>query len=143
MDGSDLIIEAATDEVKPGEAGSSLVVVRTETGRRIVRAAMAAGYLELTPAEAWKVEASQKNLVRKKGAIWGRLLALRLLGLPVPQFASRGLFRLWLRLPLMEKIRCTAGTVRRVLKRGYFRPEPSAPVNPRVAPLAELAMTPK
>ncbi|MCX7867434.1 MAG: Coenzyme F420 hydrogenase/dehydrogenase, beta subunit C-terminal domain [Limisphaera sp.] len=47
--------------------GFSLVVVRTERGRQILHEAMKAGYLDLRPAEAWKLRKSQAGLARKKG----------------------------------------------------------------------------
>ncbi|MCX6906474.1 MAG: Coenzyme F420 hydrogenase/dehydrogenase, beta subunit C-terminal domain [Verrucomicrobia bacterium] len=109
-------------EVKPGEAGSSLLIVRTELGRGIVREAMEAGYLELTPAEPSKVVASQKNLINKRRTIWGRRLAFRAFGLPVTRLRGFPLFRLWLRLSFKEKLKSTLGTARRILQRGYCRP---------------------
>ncbi len=108
-------------EVREGEAGSSLVLVRTETGRRIVREAMAAGYVDLQPAEPWKVLESQKNLFEKRGAIWGRVRTLRAFGLPAPKLTGFFLFENWRRLSLEDKLRSTFGTARRILSRGYFR----------------------
>lgn len=109
-------------EPKPGDEGSSLVVVRTERGREFLKAAREAGYLQLTPAETWKLERSQEGLIRKRGSVWGRLLALRLLGAPVPKFPGKSLFRSWLKLPLGEKLKSTVGTVRRVISRGWRKP---------------------
>lgn len=109
-------------EVRPGEAGSSLVIVRTEKGRQFLRDAIAAGYLELTPADGAKLINSQKNLIRKKGAVWGRLVAMRLMGLPTPRHTGYHLFRNWLRLSLREQLASVVGTARRVLARGYHRP---------------------
>jgi coenzyme F420 hydrogenase subunit beta len=107
------------DGVNPG---SSLVVVRTERGREIVRQAMAAGYLELKRAEAWKLDQSQRNLAGKKAAVWGRLCAMQWFGLPVPSFPGAALFRCWLRLPLKEKMKSTVGTARRIFQRKLYRP---------------------
>lgn len=101
--------------------GFSLVVVRTERGREIVRQAMEAGYLSLTPAEPWKLAKSQTGLANKKAAVWGRLLAMRLFGLPVPRFANAPLFACWLRLPFKEKLKSTLGTARRIFQRKLYR----------------------
>ncbi|MEI6673581.1 MAG: Coenzyme F420 hydrogenase/dehydrogenase, beta subunit C-terminal domain [Verrucomicrobiota bacterium] len=106
--------------------GSSLVVVRTEAGRRLVRDAMAAGYLELTRTTVEKVVASQRNLLLKRGAVWGRLMSMRVLGLPTPTHAGSGLFGSWLQLSLREKVRSTLGTVRRILAHRYHKPNSSA-----------------
>ena len=102
--------------------GFSLVVVRTEQGRQIVRGAIAAGYLNLKPAEPWKLAKSQKNLLGKKAAVWGRLLAMRMCGLPVPKFVGTNLFSCWIKLPQTEKLRSTLGTLRRILKRKLYKP---------------------
>ena len=112
---------------QPGDEGSSLVVVRTEAGRRLVHGAIAAGYLNLKSSSVENVVASQRNLLAKKGAVWGRLATMRMMGLPVPGHAGYGLYRQWLKLPIAEKARSTFGTLRRILSRGFLRPLPTTP----------------
>lgn len=112
-------------EVKLGEPGSSLVVVRTELGRRMLHAAMEAGFLSLTRIDESKLLGSQKNLIHKKGAVWGRLLAMRLLGIPAPRHRGYKLFAMWQLLSLRDKASSIFGTVRRILQRGYRKPENS------------------
>jgi coenzyme F420 hydrogenase subunit beta len=102
--------------------GFSLVIARTERGREILRGARASGYLNLQPAERWKLERSQSGLVLKKGAVWGRRLALRLMGLPVTRCHGLNLFHCWRKLSLVEKLRSVVGTLRRVLVRRLYRP---------------------
>jgi coenzyme F420 hydrogenase subunit beta len=109
-------------EVKLGEPGSSLVVVRTETGRRILQGAIDAGYVELKPADPDKLLRSQEGLFEKRGAIWGRIATLRMFGLPVPKLRGFSLFKNWLRLSMEDKLRSTFGTARRILKRKYLKP---------------------
>ena len=109
-------------EVIAGEPGSSLILVRTETGRRILREAMAAGCLSLQSAEPWKLMRSQKNLLAKRGAIGGRVAMMKLLGLPVPQLRGFSLFQNWRRLSFGEKLRSTLGTIRRIITRRYHSP---------------------
>jgi coenzyme F420 hydrogenase subunit beta len=104
------------------ELGSSLVVVRSELGRRIVRAAMQAGYLQLAPAEPWKLAKSQENLTNKRCTIWGRRLAFKLAGLPLTQLRGLPLFRLWLSLSFKGKLRSIFGTLQRILQRKYYLP---------------------
>jgi coenzyme F420 hydrogenase subunit beta len=120
-------------EVQNGEAGSSLVVVRTERGREIIRAAIAAGYFSLQPAPPQRVLDSQRNLLAKRGAIWGRVAALRALGLPAPELHGFELFKNWRRLSLNDKLRSTFGTLRRILARKYYRPlklKPTSVISP-------------
>lgn len=107
------------DGVNPG---SSLVVVRTQRGKTILRDAIDAGYLSLQRAEEWKLTRSQHGLLEKKGAVWGRLLAMRLCGLPVPNYVGSSLFQCWLRLPLTQQLRSVLGTVRRVMTRRLYEP---------------------
>ncbi len=121
-------------EVRDGEPGSSLVVVRTERGREILRGALAAGYVTLTPATPRKLLDSQRNLINKRAAIWGRLWAFRLFGLPTPDLKGFSLFRNWRQLPLKEKLRSTLGTVRRIITRRYYRPLNIADANGPVLP---------
>lgn len=109
----------APDGEKPG---FSLVVARTERGREVVAGAVAAGYLTLQPAENWKLVKSQSGLLAKKGAVWGRRLVTRLLGLPVTRFEGLALWHCWRLLPVAEQLRSTLGTVRRVLTRGLHQP---------------------
>ncbi len=108
--------------VEDDEPGLSLVVVRTERGRAIVRAAMASGHVDLRIVPPEVLHSSQQELQRKRGAIWGRLLTMRVLGVPAPRFTGFSLFRNWLRIPARDKLRSFAGTARRVILRGYHRP---------------------
>jgi coenzyme F420 hydrogenase subunit beta len=103
------------------EAGSSLILVRTEVGRQLLRKAREAGYVQIEPRDASVALQSQANLIRKRGAVWGRVLTLRLLGLPAPHLRGFSMFENWLRLSLLEKIQSTAGTARRVLRRRLLR----------------------
>ncbi|MEM6656509.1 MAG: Coenzyme F420 hydrogenase/dehydrogenase, beta subunit C-terminal domain [Pseudomonadota bacterium] len=96
--------------------GFSLLVARTKLGREIVEGAIAAGYLDATPAETWKLDKSQDGLLRKKGAIWGRRLAHRLFFLPNTKFRELDLFGVWRTLTLRQKLGSTIGTAVRIIK---------------------------
>ena len=108
----------APDGENPGE---SLVVVRTRRGMELLRGAMEEGYLELRPAEPWKLIESQRGLIAKKKAVCGRLLAVRLFGLPVPRFKGGRLLECWMGLSAKDKTRSILGTVRRILVRKLYR----------------------
>ena len=120
---------------KDERSSLSLVIVRTETGRRILQGAIEAGYVKLTPAEPWKLIESQKNLMNKRGAIGGRVTALKALGLPGSAIARLSLFKNWRRLGFGEKMRSTLGTARRAISRGYYRPLVLKNGNPQKTPL--------
>ena len=117
--------------------GSSIIVVRTERGRQIIRGALEAGYLEIGPAELWKLEKSQKNLIKKKAEIWGRLVAMRLAGLKAPRFRKIYLFRCWWKLPVYRKIASVCGTLRRIFtkkirRRQILESSSAVPVKPAI-----------
>jgi coenzyme F420 hydrogenase subunit beta len=107
-----------------GNPGRSIVIVRTPRGREIVRRAMAANYVQLTPATAENILAAQPNLLQKRKELLGRLLGLRLFLVPVPRFRGFSLFQGWMRLPLLQKGRSFLGTVKRVMTRGLWRRRP-------------------
>ena len=102
--------------------GFSLVVARTRKGKEIIDGAIASGYLKLTKAEPWKLEKSQLGLLDKKGSVWGRRLAMRLIGMPVTEFAGMDLFHCWKRLGFNAKLKSTFGTMRRLIQRKLYRP---------------------
>jgi coenzyme F420 hydrogenase subunit beta len=109
-------------EIKEGEQGYSLVLVRTERGRQILHGAIRDGYVTLERADPLILEASQKNLLMKRGAIWGRLLVMKAFGIPTPRLNGFSLFENWLTLPTKEKARSILGTARRIIQRKYYKP---------------------
>jgi coenzyme F420 hydrogenase subunit beta len=105
-------------EVAEGDPGRSLILARTERGRRAIQAALESGYIVATPAEDWKLPASQTGFVGLRGSIWGRLLALRIMRIPVPRLRGYSLFKHWVfRIGVSEKIKCILGAMRRVKSR--------------------------
>lgn len=117
--------------------GSSLIVVRTERGRSILRSAIADGYVDLKPAETWKINRSQDGLRKKKASIWGRHLAMALWGMPRTRFHNAHLFPCWKKLGFREKLSSVLGTLRRIQQRRLYRlnsltHSASVPVKPAV-----------
>jgi coenzyme F420 hydrogenase subunit beta len=80
-------------EVKPGESGQSLVVVRTERGRAIVRRAIESGTMVIEKVDPQRLPDSQPNLLATRGAVWGRSLGSRLTGMPAPRYHRMAMFR--------------------------------------------------
>jgi coenzyme F420 hydrogenase subunit beta len=115
--------------IPPDEPGRSLIVARTERGRRILREAIDAGYLTAERVSHDLLPASQPNLLRTRGAVWGRLVGLRLMGAATPRFDRLPMFHLWLRqLSVSEKAQSFLGTVRRVFRKGLRRRVPVEPL---------------
>lgn len=104
--------------IQPGEAGSSLIVTRTEKGASFVRAAIASGYLVASEVDPALLPASQPSLLKTRGAMWGRIAGIRLVGGRGPRYIRLPTFRFWLReLTLKEKLVSVAGTIRRYFEK--------------------------
>ena len=100
------------------DPGRSLIVARTERGKRIVEAAIAAGRLDVVPVDPEVVALSQPNLARTRGAVFGRVLVSRALGAAAPRYRRLPPFHLWLReLTFREKAQSVVGTARRVFRK--------------------------
>ena len=105
-------------KVEPGEPGSSLIVVRTERGRRILQAAAASGHIFLKNRDESLLPRSQPNLLGTRAGLWARLLTMRILGAKPPRFEGFPMFVFWLReLTLREKVSSFTGTVKRVFRK--------------------------
>jgi coenzyme F420 hydrogenase subunit beta len=61
-------------EIPEDEPGQSLVVVRTERGRKILHSAKEAGYVYLKPADSTALVDSQKNLLEKRESHLGKIV---------------------------------------------------------------------
>ena len=109
-------------EVRDGEGGSSLVLVRTERGRKILQGAMTEGYVQLTRVPHGLLEASQRNLLQKRRSVWGRILAMKAMLVPFPEMKGFHLFSNWLDGDLGSKARSVIGTAKRIVVRGYHKP---------------------
>lgn len=104
------------------EAGRSLIVARSVRGLRLIEAAIAAGVLVATPEPRDAIGRAQPNLKASQGAVWGRRLAMRLAGLPVPADRGLPLFAAWRALPVRAKLSSVAGTLRRIWRNRLWRP---------------------
>lgn len=110
-------------EIPPDEPGRSLILVRTERGRRMLRAALDAGVIVAEPVGGEILEASQPNLLRTRGAIWARILFTRLFGAAAPRYRGFPMFRYWWReLTAREKLQSVVGSVRRVFRKKLRTP---------------------
>jgi coenzyme F420 hydrogenase subunit beta len=113
--------DAWDQKIPDDDQGHSLVLVRTERGRKILHSAREAGFVHLKRIDPGRLVDSQINLLEKRGAIWGRLLAMKLFGLPIPKLLGFSLHENWRKLPLEAKLRSTIGTARRIITRRYYR----------------------
>jgi coenzyme F420 hydrogenase subunit beta len=108
-----------------GDQGTSLILVRTERGKEILRRAVAAKYVVVAPAGPSAVLAAQSSLLQRRRELFGRLLAMRLLGIPTPKFRRFSLLHSWVRLPLVRQVRTITGTLRRAIVRRWWKRRPT------------------
>jgi coenzyme F420 hydrogenase subunit beta len=108
--------------IEAGEQGHSLVLVRTELGRKMLSGAIEFGAVKLKRVNPSVLEASQRDMPLKRGAVWGRILAMKSFGIPSPTLNGFFLFKNWQRLTLKDKARSILGTARRIVQRGYYKP---------------------
>ena len=100
--------------------GLSLVIARTERGRRILRGAIDAGYVILSAASSKEVFAAQTNLLQRRRELFGRLFALAAFGVPYPRLNGFSLLHSWLQLSLGIKVKTIIGTARRIIRRRLY-----------------------
>ena len=107
-----------------GDPGRSLILVRTPRGQEVLRRAIDAGYVSAVPTNAAQVLSAQSNLLARRREIFGRLLGMKLLGVPSPRLDGFSLLRSWLTLPLKTQARTIAGTMTRLVQKGRWRRQP-------------------
>lgn len=103
--------------------GQSLVLARSKLGNEILHKAMESGYLHLEPSKPADVIKAQP-LAGRRAEIFGRLLAMKTLLMPVPQFVDFPLRKVWLKNSIKVKIKTYLGTLRRLLTRSLWRQKP-------------------
>lgn len=108
--------------IQENEAGYSLVIVRTEKGKEILKGAIDSGYLSMKRVDIQKLIDSQEGLLQKRKEIWGRLFMMKIFGIPVPLYPDFFLFEQWRSLSVNQKTRSLLGTARRVIQRKYYQP---------------------
>lgn len=116
---------------KPPEGdnpGRSLVLVRTERGKKFLDEAIKAGVVTLEKAEPQVIELAQPNLRNLRTLLWARLATLRIMGAATPKFPGYKLFADWLaNTSVATKVRSIASTAKRVLKKRLNRSRPVTP----------------
>jgi coenzyme F420 hydrogenase subunit beta len=111
-------------QISADEAGESLIIVRTERGRRILQAAVHHGVVALQQRSIATLAASQPNLEKTTGSVCGRRISAKVFGLATPSYPHAGLGRVWwLVLSPTEKFKSLAGTAKRIIARHLYRSE--------------------
>ncbi|MCT4609185.1 MAG: Coenzyme F420 hydrogenase/dehydrogenase, beta subunit C-terminal domain [Pelagimonas sp.] len=103
------------------DKGRSLIIARTQRGQEFVEAAIRAQAIVAEPRPRDVIARAQPNLKATHGAVWGRSLAMRIVGLRVPRTSDQPLFSLWMALPLKQKVQSVLGTWKRILRERLWR----------------------
>jgi len=119
-------------QIAADEAGESLIIVRTERGRRILQAAVHHGAVSLQRRSIATLAASQPNLEKTKGSVFGRCISAKSFGLAAPSYPNTSLGRIWwLVLSPTEKFQSLAGTVKRIFAKHLYRAEDATSLEAR------------
>lgn len=110
-------------EIGPDEPGRSLVVVRTARGQAVLDRAFADGALGGGPIDVQRLRDAQPHLEMARGAVWARVLTMRLAGLRTPLYESLPSRHLWWTLSFKRKRSSVLGTLKRIATRGLRKPE--------------------
>ena len=98
--------------------------MRRSSAYKRLRAAVAAGYLALERRSVATLAASQPNLERTKGAVFGRCLTARVIGAAYPLYRGGALHRVWWRaLSPIAKAQSLIGTLKRIFRKRILQPE--------------------
>lgn len=109
------------DGAETGDPGRSLVLIRTERGRELLRRAREAGVVTLECVDPAAVMEAQNNLLRRRRELHGRLLGLKAVGMKTPRFAGMSLPESWWKLSVKVKAQTVLGKVRKAVKRDWWR----------------------
>lgn len=113
-----------------GNAGLSVVLARTTIGNDLLHRAIKAGYISIDQIPASTLLRSQKNLLKRRRDLYGRLQVLRLVGIPKPEFPGFYLQGAWKTMKSAQKAKILLGTLKRVLKYGWWKRTPLLPESP-------------
>ena len=103
--------------IREGEMGSSLIVARTDVGKRHIEQAIKEEFLAARRVEPDILPRSQPNLLRNRGEVWGRLLGARLCAARTPRYRGLPSFRFWLsELAPQRKLRSVLGSAKRCVR---------------------------
>jgi coenzyme F420 hydrogenase subunit beta len=102
--------------------GVSLVMARTQHGAEIIAAAEAAGQIETGAFDIGALAAIQPGQRERRRALLARLIALRILGRPVPRYRGLDLWAAARQNPVSRNLRNFLGMLRRGLRTYRGRP---------------------
>ncbi len=104
------------------QPGWSVIIARTQRGEKFLQGAIETDVLQAEPVDSDILQACRPGQAESKGALWGRLAALRTCAIPTPRYCGFGPFHLWLwRLSIGAKVRSILSTFKRIYIKKLFR----------------------
>ncbi len=102
--------------------GESVVLVRTERGKRVLHGAIEEGYVTLKRIDKNTVVKAQ-HLTSRKQLLVPRINVMKLFGLPVPNYEGFNLNLAMKGVPFKKRVKNFLGTVKRVVTRKLYLKE--------------------
>ena len=96
--------------------GVSLIVARTDVGRDLMSAAQTSGHLVTRPFDLTTLPRMQRGQTWRRRGLLPRLLALQMMGRPVPRYRGLGLVAVMRLSSWRERISTFAGMARRAFR---------------------------
>ena len=122
------VADAWHRSVKEEQPGLSVIIARSERGRKFLQQARDAGYLVLEPGDSDILPACRPGQITSLGALWGRLVALKILWIPTPNYKLKSLFRFWREnLNIRKKIKSVLGTIKRAFRKKLYKKQKMRP----------------
>lgn len=95
--------------------GRSLIMVRSDAGRRLLQDAVQQGVLEVTPLAVNEIDRMQPSQARRKRLVLARTLSLPIALMPAPRMKGLAVARAARQAGLKEQLQNFLGTLRRTL----------------------------
>jgi coenzyme F420 hydrogenase subunit beta len=95
--------------------GRSLIISRTSRGKRVIRAAEEHGHIKLQQSSLAEIARMQPSQVRRTQLTLSRILAMAIMGKPVPRYHGLHMIEAALQAGLLANFKSFLGALRRVL----------------------------
>ena len=99
--------------------GLSHIITRSKRGQDIIQKAIETNYLKLSPSAPVEIIQGQGLLDRRK-ILFGRLLAMKTMGIPITNFSNFQLSKIWFKNSILQMLKSILSTHKRILQRGLW-----------------------
>ena len=104
------------------QPGRSVMIARTQRGRKILEGAIRDGYLEAETVSPEILPDCRPHQAAMQGHIWARIRTLAAMRVPIPDYTDFSLFHLWQQeLSRYEKVHSVLSSAKRILKKKLYK----------------------